>query len=292
MNLIVGTGFAGSYVYRALKKAGKEDVLATVRDPGMIPAGSGADFTVCDVTDPRDIASLAARCSGRPLTVFYFAACHNVDYLYTHPDEGRAVNLSALEAFLDAFNGAEKLFFASTDCVYGENAPLSPKFRETDATRPINEYGRQKKEAEQIVRDCGFTAVRFSYMLGPSLLPKKHFYDTIAGKLMQGEPVELLDGMVRSALSYGTAAALLIKLSELPPEKTGGTVNLCSDGEYTKYELGRMIAARIGADGALVRPLPESEGSRFFTERRASRLVMDNTKLKTLLDIKEILPGV
>ena len=181
----------------------------------------------------------------------------------------------------------EKFFFASTDCVYGENVPGSRPFKETDPCRPINVYGAQKLEAEEIVRRRGFTAVRFAYMLGPSLLPKRHFYDAIAEKLTAGETVDMIDGMVRSAFSYETAASLLARLSFLPAAALPDTVNLCSDGEYMKYELGKCIARRVGAPETLVRPIPESEAN-FFKDRRASRLVMDNTRLKTLLGISEI----
>ncbi len=98
----------------------------------------------------------------------------------------------------------------------------------------------------------------------------------------------MLEGMVRSALSYQTAAELLARLAALPASALPDTVNLCSDGEYSKYELGLKIAERCGADPELVRPLPESAGSAFFKDRRASRLVMDNARLKGLLGLASV----
>lgn len=288
MYLIVGAGFLGTYLIKNLSAHTDGPILAAVRDPAAAAPFPHTEYLRCDVTDPADIELLAERCGGEPLTVFYFAACHNVDHLYEHPEEGRNVNIGALAHFLDAVPGLDKFFFASTDCVYGENAPGSRKFRETDPCEPINEYGRQKLEAENIVHAHGFTAVRFSYMMGPSLLSKRHFYDTLAAKLTAGQPVEMLDGMVRSALSYETAAELLERLSALPAEHLPETVNLCSDGAYSKYELGLKIAAACGADPALVRRLPEEAGRSFFKDRRASRLVMDNTRLKALLGLAGI----
>ena len=288
MYLIAGAGFLGTYLIRSLSAHTNAPILAAVRDPAAAVTFPRAEYVRCDVTDPTEVKLLAERCGGEPLTVFYFAACHNVDYLYEHAEEGRTVNIGALERFLDVVPGMEKFFFASTDCIYGENAPGSRKFRETDRCEPINEYGRQKMEAEEIVRACGFTVVRFSYMMGPSLLPKRHFYDILAAKLTAGQPVEMLDGMVRSALSYETAAELLVRLSALPVQRLPDTVNLCSDGAYTKFELGLKIAAACGADPALVRRLPEEAGRSFFKDRRASRLVMDNTRLKALLGLAGI----
>ena len=288
MYRIVGAGFLGTYLIQNLSAHTGGPILAAVRDPAAAVPFPRTEYLRCDVTAPADVKLLAERCGGEPLAVFYFAACHNVDYLYEHPEEGRAVNIGALARFLDTVPGIERFFFASTDCVYGENAPFSRKFRETDRCEPINEYGRQKLEAEKIVRAHGFTAVRFSYMMGPSLLPKRHFYDTLAGKLTAGLPVEMLDGMARSALSYENAAALLAGLSALPAERLPDTVNLCSDGEFTKYDLGLKIAGARGASPALVKKLPEAAGKAFFKDRRASRLVMDNSRLKSLLGLRAI----
>ena len=288
MYLIVGAGFLGMYLIRNISLHTSAPILAAVRDPAAAAPFPHTEYLRCDVTDNSDVKRLAEACGSEPLTVFYFAACHNVDYLYGHPEEGRKVNIGALARFTDAVPGIEKFFFASTDCVYGENAPGSRKLRETDLCEPINEYGRQKLEAEKIVHEHGFTAVRFSYMMGPSLLSKRHFYDKLAALLTAGQPVEMLDGMVRSALSYETAAELLVRLSAVPAERLPDTVNLCSDGAYTKYELGLKIAAACGADPALVRRLPEEAGRSFFKDRRASRLVMDNTRLKALLGLAGI----
>ena len=287
MYLIVGAGFLGTYLIRYLSTHTEDHILAAVREPATAASFSRTEYIRCDITNGEDVRRLADVCGGKKLTVFYFAACHNPDFLYEHPEYARRVNIEALFRFMAAVPGIEKLFFASTDCVYGENAPGSAPFKETDHCCPINEYGRQKLEAEEIVRAHGFTAVRFSYMLGPSLLKKRHFYDNIAEKLLAGEPVDMIDGMVRSALSYETAAELLARLTLLPPEALPDTVNLCSDGAYSKYELGLRIAQRVGASRTLVRPISESEVT-FFKDRRASCLVMDNTRLKKLLDLGEI----
>ena len=288
MILVVGAGFLGAYLLKELSAGTDSPLLAAGRTPEFAGRFGQTQYIPCDVTHSEDVRRLLAACGNEPLTVFWFAACHNVDYLFEHREEARSVNIRALRHFLDSAATVEKFFFASTDCVYGENAPGSAKFKETDVCRPINVYGEQKLEAEEIVRARGFTAVRFAYMLGPSLLPKRHFYDRIVSHLTAGEPVEMIDGMIRSALSYETAARLLTRLALMPAQRLPQTVNLCSDGEYTKYELGLAVARRLGAPEELVRRLPEREGQKFFSDRRASRLVMDNTRLKTLLGIDTV----
>lgn len=289
MYLIAGAGFLGAYLLRYLSAHTDAPILAAVRDLSDTLPLPGVRYVSFDVTDPDSVRRLAEACGGEELTVFYFAACHNVDYLFRHPREAKRVNLTGLSCFLDTAPNIKKLLFASTDCVYGENPPEIPKFRETDPCLPVNEYGRQKLQAEGLVLERGYTAVRFSYMLGPSLLQKRHFYDKIYEKLSRGEQVEMIDGMVRSALSYETAASLLARLSAADPAALAGVYNLCADGACGKYELGLRIAAKAGAPASLVRPITEAEAASFFEDRRASRSVMDNTKLKTLLGIDTVL---
>lgn len=288
MILVVGAGFLGTYLLKYLSDNTDFSLLAAVREPKEHPPFSRTEYIKCDIREPKDVAALARRCNGEKLTVFYFAALHNVDYLYEHPHEGRKINIDALSFFLNTVPNIEKFFFASTDCVYGENANSAKKFTECDMAAPVNEYGRQKLEAEKIVSSFGFTSVRFAYMLGASMLPKRHFYDKICKSLSCGETVEMIDGMVRSAIFYENAARLLAMLSFLPTEKLPGTVNLCSDNEYSKYELGLYIAKKHGLSAELIKKISEKQAESFFAEKRAQRAAMDNSLLKELLHIEKI----
>ncbi|MBQ6019164.1 MAG: NAD(P)-dependent oxidoreductase [Clostridia bacterium] len=287
MDLIVGCGFLGSYLLRELIDCGAENIVYT---RSSVPASEAFPFSraaVCDLTSQQDILALKELCGGCRLRVFYLAACHNVDYLYENPQEGRRLNIDALQRFLALFSPqTDRLLFASTDCVYGEQGN-KPPFTEQNRPEPINEYGRQKLEAEKIVASYGFTALRFPFMLGASLFEKKHFYDRITEKLRSGEPIEMIDGMYRSVLGYADAARLAAALMQfggtLPP-----VVNVCGDRAYGKYDMGLVLARNLGADPSLVRALSEEQGKKFFKDRRASSALMDNTLLKSLLGMERI----
>lgn len=285
MNLIVGCGFLGSYTLKALLEQKGRDMLATVRRPDGKPNLPGADFFICDVAEPADLQALKHRLGDTPLTVYYFAAFHQVDRLFEEPAAGKRINLQALSAFLDLNLNIQKLFFASTDCVYGENTAEYPAFPEDAPLRPVNEYGRQKAAAEEIVRAHGFTVLRLPFMLGPSLSGKPHFYDKATATLQRGEPLEMIDGLVRSVLSYRQTADLLIALSRLPAASLPEVVNVCGDEGLTKYEMGLRIAEHLGCDPALIKKISEEEGRKFFKDARAHSAVMDNTRLKQLLGL-------
>ncbi len=289
MILIVGCGFLGSHLLNCISSKTNEPTIATVRNLNDIPPINGITYVKCDVTDTSDLINLAGMCKAEPLTVFYFAACHNIDYVYEKPDTARQVNIEALKNFITIIPNIKKLFFSSTDCVYGEGKDSSKKFDELSSLSPVNEYGRQKIDAEKIVISNGYTVLRLPFMLGPSDISKAHFYDNIRKKLLNGEAIEMINGMKRSVLSYRQTAELIYLLSLLPTDRLPKIINVCSDTELSKYEMGCVIAKNLNAPPYLIKSISEEQGEKFFKDKRASRTAMDNSLLKTLLGLEEIL---
>lgn len=288
MILVVGSGFLGSYVLKSFSELTDETLVGTFHTQRSQPNIQRVEWIKLNVADPADIARLADKLKGEKLTVFYFAAVHNIDFIYNHPDEARQINVTALQNFLDSSNNIDKLFFASTDCVYGENIN-GELLTESSELNPVNIYGIQKHEAEMIVTSHGFTCVRLPFMLGPSLTNKPHFYDTILKSLSEGKSVEMIDGMVRSVLGYRQTARLLYELSLLPREELPPVINIAGDEHLTKYEIGLRLASKIGARQSLIKKISEEEGRKFFKDARASSSAMDNTLLKKLLNKDKII---
>lgn len=284
MILIVGCGFLGSYIAKHLLTQKNEKIIATLRSDKAENHFDGVEYIRCDVTSQNDLAALSARCGKEPLTVFYLAACHNVDYVFTEPEKAYSINITALKNFFTFFPNIRKFFFASTDCVYGDS---KEKFRESSPLNPVNEYGKQKAEAEKIVLSEGFTVLRLPFMLGRTLTSKPHFYDNICSALSKGETVEMIDGMTRSVLSYRQAAEFICSLSCLS-DYLPQIINVCSDSGLGKYEIGCILAKNLGADLTQIKRLSPIQGEKFFKDKRASCTVMDNSLLKSLLGIQKI----
>lgn len=282
MILIVGCGFLGSYLLEHISEHTDEKIVVTTCKSERPALKGNYEHLKCDITDMNDLINLSEKCKGERLTVFYFAACHNVDYVYEYPEKAEEINIAGLERFFDIMPQIEKFFFASTDCVYGEGKNLS----ENSALNPVNEYGIQKMEAEKIVVSKGFTVLRYPFMLGPSLTEKPHFYDAICSKLREGETVEMIDGMFRSVISYSQAAKFTFRLSLL--ENIPQIINVCSDKAISKYETACVLAERINAEKRNVKRIAEKDGEKFFKDRRASCTAMDNTLLKSLLKTEKI----
>lgn len=287
MILIVGCGFLGSYLAKHISAVSEEKVLAVVRNPEKVLQLNNTEYVCCDIANLQQVKTLAEKTKCEKLTVYYFAACHNIDFVYLNPEKAREINITALHNFLNAFDNIEKLIFASTDCVYGENGKVA-LLDEASELNPVSEYGRQKAEAEKIVSAKGFTSVRLPFMLGPSLFEgQPHFYDRIKTSLQSGQSVEMIDGLYRNVMSYSQASELLFALSKysgvLP-----GVINVCSDIGMSKYEMGCRLAEHFGFSDKLIVKISEKEGEKFFTDKRASFSVMDNSLLKSLLELDEI----
>ena len=286
MILIVGCGFLGSYLLKHILNKTDETVIATVRNPQKTPCIDGAEFIKCDISQEDDLKALAERCKGEDLKVFYFSACHNIDFLCENIEKGREINITALKNVFSYLPDIKEFYFASTDCVYGEGADKDYRFKESDPLIPVNEYGKQKADAEKIVIDKGFTVLRFPFMLGASLSSVPHFYDKITASLKNNEEVEMIDGMYRSVLSYSQAAEFIYSLSllEMKPQ----IINVCSDDSLSKYDMGCILAENQGASKNLIKKISEEEGKKFFKDKRVSCGAMDNTLLKSLLGKEKI----
>lgn len=286
MILVIGCGFLGSCIVDHLaKKTDGEKIIATVRNIENAPQIDNAEFVQCDLTDLDSIKRLKEKCSDEKYRIVYLSAVHNIDFVAENPEIARKTNIDALGNFINLFDDATRFIFTSTDCVYGDKAEY--RFNEKDSLNPVNEYGRQKAEAEKIVLTNNYNVVRMPLMFGSSPSPKKGFYDNCKEKLFNNQSVSMLDGYFRSTLSFKDAAEfiniLLLSKKAIPP-----VVNVCSDEIISKYEIGCRLANKWGKPKELIEYIPEENGEKFYREKRANCTLMNNSVLKNILGIKEI----
>jgi dTDP-4-dehydrorhamnose reductase len=102
-----------------------------------------------DVTDADAVRRLLDET--RPEVVFHAAASPNVDACEADPSGSRRVNVDAVRTVAEAARGVgARLVYFSSDYVFDGTAG---PYVESDAVHPIQEYGRQKVEAEAICRE-------------------------------------------------------------------------------------------------------------------------------------------
>lgn len=292
MYMIVGaSGYLGSYLIKNILKYTDETIVAVARRKGM-EYGPRVQWAVCDITSCSDVNDLNRTqneilCRGG-YKVIFLAACHHPDFVEKHPRLAWDVNVTALARFLNVLENVGLFFYPSTDSVYGESTE-GHHFTEEEPLHPLNRYGVHKCVAEQLVLGYGYHVVRFPFLIGASILPERpHFYDQITETISNGQTMEMFRDSYRSALDFDTAAKLLIQVAEHNSVEIPRILNICGDQALSKYEIGLMIADKMGVSRKMIRPVSVFGDTGIYEARRAASTLMDNSRLKKLLQLENI----
>jgi dTDP-4-dehydrorhamnose reductase len=283
-------GFLGSYIIKSVIENTEDHVLAIARSIEGNPKSGRVQWFECDITNPGQVDALAQKLAqGEPCKIIDLAFWHNIDTVAQYPKDAWHTNITALAALLNKLDNIACFFFASTDCVYGEGKP-GQCFKESDPLHPISLYGVHKAAAECLVRASGYHVLRLPYMFGPSLLShKKHFYDSVADNLQHGNTVDLFYDSLRSSLDFETVANIFVRLVEdFSTLDLPNTLNLCGDDCLSKYDLGVLLANKLGSPVELVRPVSSMTLETADNAKRALNGLMDNTLLKSILRTSEL----
>ncbi len=290
MNYVVigANGFLGSYLLDTLQKQ-HHRVLATARSVSDCSNTEYLTWMPCDVTKKAEVDALVKTISdGERWTVLYLAACHHPDVVQREPRMAWNTNITSLAYFINALPDGTNFYYPSTDTVYGEGT-VTEKFSEMAPLAPVNLYGKHKALAEQIVLTYGHHVVRYPFLIGTSLCPKKkHFFDVIRDTVAAGKTMDMFADSYRSALSFRQAAEYLIALTQMDQGQVPPLLNIASDDVLSKYDIGKQIAELYGLDVSLVRPITIAHAEGIFEAPRASTTLIDNTLLKQTLGIPEI----
>ena len=169
------------------------------------------------------------------------------------------------------------LLFASTDLVFdGENAP----YKETDPLQPIMKYGRQKAEAEQIVREANPAKniiCRLPLLYGNSFNSGKSFIQPILQKLENKEDVYLFTDEYRTVAS---AKSVCEGIKLLIENNQKGIFHLGGNERLSRYEMGEIICSIYGYDKKYLKPSLQKDVK--MPALRPRDVSLDNTKMKNL----------
>ena len=287
MYLIIGaSGFLGRYCLKNVLET-NEKIIATYSQKCPEFTNPRVEWVSLDVCDTVALKDLAARVDNTT-KIIYLAAFHHPDKVEEFPELAWNINIVALANAVNLFHKAKCFYYSSTDTVYGEGYK-NRKFVENDALNPVNLYGVHKALAEKICLAKGFNVVRFPFIFGTSLVENRpHFFDKIKADLEQGKTVEMFSDSYRSTLSFNQCAYYLVSLIEkfgACPEKI---VNIAGDDVMSKYDAAIALADKYNLDKNLIKPISVNSLNGIFKAKRAASSVLDNGKLKSLLNINEI----
>jgi dTDP-4-dehydrorhamnose reductase len=205
-----------------------------------------------DITDPD--AVLEAVTTSRPQVVINCAAWTDVDGAETDPRGALAVNATgAGNLARAAHQSGAWTIHVSSDYVF-DGTKREP-YLESDATQPINAYGRSKLEGERAVAlhapDTS-TIVRSSWLFGAG---GACFPQTILRLAGERDEISVVDDQVGCPTFAGHLASALIELCHEPPP---GVLHVAGSGHCSWFEFAVHIVASARLDCEVL-PVPTTD---------------------------------
>lgn len=190
----------------------------------------------------------------RPDVVVHSAAYRDPDFCEDHPDEAYLLNVAPVERFCELLPASVPLLFISSDYVFDG---VAPPYCEEDTPRPVNEYGRLKVVAENLIlgREAG-SVLRIPLLIGAGPTRESSgFVSTIVEQIQDPTPSHLDDAGIRFPAWTNDVAEAVAHLLNI-----GGTgiYHYSSLKGGTKYQWALELAELAGL--AMDHIAPNREG--------------------------------
>ncbi len=196
-----------------------------------------------------------------------------------HPELAHRINTeSAIEAAKAAQDQNAKFVFFSTEQVFNGRSDEGP-FKEEDEVCCVTDYGKQKIEVENWLKENGtnYTVLRLSYMFGlpfARVKPSANLLMRTWSAIETKTPAAFTPNEQRGMTYAMNLADHLSRIIELPQ----GFYHFSSRNDRNTYELCRYVAETLGYDEETIRTYILPDAERYADRFRDYRL--DNTKLK------------
>jgi dTDP-4-dehydrorhamnose reductase len=257
--LVVGAdGMIGRTLAERFAAAGRSVVrTAFLPTPGALPfdlARQAADWT------PPSAA-----------TAFLCAAITSQEQCRTHRAESRAVNIDGTLALAEKLvRQGTHVIFPSTNLVLDGRTPR----QSADAPyAPQTEYGRQKAEAEQHLRQLsGTCVVRFTKVFAAATPILVRW----AAALQRGEAIRPFSDMPLAPLPLDFAVEALVAVAAARAE---GIVQASADNDITYADAARFVANSLACAAELVHPVSVAN-SGMAIEYVPAHTTLDATRLQ------------
>ncbi|MBI4754379.1 MAG: NAD-dependent epimerase/dehydratase family protein [Betaproteobacteria bacterium] len=254
--LVTGAaGFVGRPLMAALLAAGWR-VRMAVRRP-MDPPEPGME--VAAVGDIGPDTDWAAALAGADVVIHLAARVHQGgrnDALAHQRINARGTRHLAEAA---AAAGVRRFVFLSSTKVMGDVSPADRPWRETDAPRPTDSYGRSKLEAERALHEIASRTGMEVVILRPPLVygpGVRANFRALMDAVVRGLPLPL--GAVdnrRSLVFVGNLVDAILRCAD-DPRAAGQTFFVCDGEDVSTPALIRQVAVALGRPARLVRVPP------------------------------------
>jgi len=204
-------------------------------------------FSILDITDSEQIKSVLSQFT--PDVIINLAAYSDVDGCELNPENAYLLNTKSVEMLSANFNG--QFIQISTDYVFdGHNGP----YGENDQINPINEYGKTKLEAENILQNSSNnwcilrTNVLFDYFRDT----EASFIKWVIDSLGSNQSINVVDDQWNNP----TWTQNLAEIIELVINKNVEGIYNYGGSEYlNRYEFAQVITNIFNLDKTLISPI-------------------------------------
>jgi S-adenosylmethionine synthetase len=209
-----------------------------------------------DLRDGDSLKSLLEEV--KPDLVVHSAAYRDPDFCEEDPEEARRLNVAPVAELCELLPASVPLLFISSDYVFDG---LAAPYREDDDRHPVNEYGRLKVEAEDLVlqRDAGIV-VRIPLLIGAGpTWESSGFFFKILAQIQDPTPSSLDHAGIRFPTWTDDVARAVAHILEIEGK---GVYHYSSLEGGTKYEWALELAGLAGVSMEHITPDREGTTSR------------------------------
>lgn len=241
------SGLVGSAVARVAARRGHEVLAIVGRFDGAI-AGAARVLTL-DLANAGAVQT--AVLDAFPDAIVNAAAISEPAACEAQPELAHRLNvaLPAALAQLAHHLGARFVHLSSEQAFDGSRAP----YRVGDAVSPVNLYGRQKVEAEQLVARAApenAVTVRLPLLAGNSPGGKRSLHERLFTTWSTGKRARLYRDEIRQPCSADNVAEVLVELCERTDFR--GLVHWAGAQALSRVEIGRRIAEHFKIPGEVI----------------------------------------
>ena len=254
--IILGAnGFTGRRILKRLIQRQEHTILACSMHLDILPE-EGYHFQTLDMLDYTATDAILKDFS--PEVIINASALSVVDYCEQHPEEAYALNVSAVKHLAEYCQTHKcRLIHLSTDFVF-DGTSTCP-YTETDATNPMNYYGKTKRWGEEVIEQTGidYAIVRVEVVYGKPL-PGQHgnIVHLVKNRLENGQGIRVVSDQFRSPTWVENIARAI---DSLLSDKYQGIYHICGGETLSVADIAYRTAQYFGLDTSLIQSVTTEE---------------------------------
>ncbi|MBQ9359705.1 MAG: sugar nucleotide-binding protein [Lachnospiraceae bacterium] len=269
--LIIGsTGFIGTYIYNQCVAQGI---------PALGTSTKGEESNTIKYRlgdDPGEIIKIITSEKDDNLSAIITASISKISECEINAKETRKVNVEdTVELINHLVDTRARIIFLSSDAVFDG---IKGNYKEIDDINPINEYGRQKAEVEEYLKNLSDSLVlRISKQYDIDI-KKRHLISDIYNQAQSNQRVKCIKGMCFNPTYVADTASGIIECCK---RGLSGIYHLASPCSMSRYDAAIKVVDKLDMPKEIVECVEPEELN--LTYRIPLNTSMDVSKLKAVL---------